>query len=225
MDKICGIYKVTNPKKRIYIGQSVDCHKRFKAYKSLGSNTKVQRRLFNSLVKHGNGSHVFEIIHVCHPSQLNEMEKYYIDLFQTFNSKNGLNLRDGGGSRGRHSEETRIKMSIARKGIVYSEETKRRMSEGSKGCTHSEETKKKMSASRQNISKETREKCRLNSASFWLGKKLSPETCAKLRVSHTGKKQSVETIQKRAKSLTGLKRSDEQKRRMSEAQKKRLVKN
>ena len=45
------------------------------------------------------------------------------------------------------SEETKSKMSNARKGKVHSEETKSKMSESSKGKTHSEESKLKMSES------------------------------------------------------------------------------
>ena len=38
MEKICGIYKITSPSGRIYIGQSIDCPKRFKQYKSTRAN-------------------------------------------------------------------------------------------------------------------------------------------------------------------------------------------
>lgn len=41
--KICGIYKITNPKNRVYIGQSVDVRHRIYSYKV--SNCKDQPML------------------------------------------------------------------------------------------------------------------------------------------------------------------------------------
>lgn len=224
MENICGIYKITNPKKRVYIGQSIDCIKRFNTYKRVGAGVVNQVKLYNSLKKYGVENHKFEIICQCSREDLNRLEKYYVDLYQTFNSKFGLNLKDGGGSRVKVSDETKIKMSASRKGIVYSEETKRRMSEGTKGCTHSIETRKKMSESRLKMSDETKNKISENSAKFWLGKSLPAEVKEKISKSLTGKKHSKETKLKMIKSRTGLKRSEEQKKRMSDAQKLRFKK-
>ena len=97
-----GIYKITSPSKKIYIGQSIDIEYRKTDYSKL--KCKRQPKLYCSLKKYGWEKHKFEIIHECLTGQLNELEKYYIDLFQTFNSKHGMNLRDGGGSHGRHSD-------------------------------------------------------------------------------------------------------------------------
>ena len=70
---------------------------------------------------------------------------------------NGYNIR-GGGSHGKHSEETKRKMSEAQKGKKLSEETKRKLSEIRKGKL-SEETKKKMSEARKGrVSEETKRK-------------------------------------------------------------------
>ena len=57
-----GIYKITNPNNKIYIGQSINIEKRFKRYKSL--DCKGQIKLFNSLKKHGWDDHTFEIIEI-----------------------------------------------------------------------------------------------------------------------------------------------------------------
>lgn len=85
MEKICGIYKITNPSKKIYIGQSIDIYKRWNDYKIL--RCKTQQRLYKSFNKYGIKKHNFEIIHVCNREELNKYEKYYVDLFQTFNNK------------------------------------------------------------------------------------------------------------------------------------------
>jgi hypothetical protein len=147
------------------------------------------------LKKYGFKSHKFEILHQCEPDQLNGLEIYYIELFQSFNTKNGLNLHSGGNNhtisdetrsklilshlgkkpwniglnketnvriktqgeehskkmKGRKaSEETKLKMGLARKGKKHSEETKKILSEKKKGNkiwlnrSHTEESKLKM---------------------------------------------------------------------------------
>lgn len=130
--RICGIYKITSPTGRIYIGQSVDINQRKCKYRCL--NCKSQTKIYASLHKYGWDKHKFEIIHVCEPDKLNELEAYYITLYNTFNSRYGMNLRDGGASRGRMSDESKIRIGLAKRGkkIVFSEQHKRRLSEAAK---------------------------------------------------------------------------------------------
>ena len=125
MGKICGIYKITSPSKKIYIGQSIDCNGRKYRYKSL--DCKNQYKIYHSIKKHGWGKHNFEIIHECLPKELNELEKYYVDLYQTFNSEYGLNCRSGGNSLYKLPLETRLKMSKSRMGGKRTKEQKLRM--------------------------------------------------------------------------------------------------
>jgi len=157
MDKIIGIYKITNPKGKIYIGLSTNMRKRFSDYRKL--ICKTQKKLYNSFLKYGVENHKFEIIQQCEKEQLNELEKYYVDLFKTFNSKYGLNLRDGGGSKSTLSEETKSRISESMKGDKnhffgkkHSEEAKLKMSKALSGENspnfgriHSDETKMRMS--------------------------------------------------------------------------------
>jgi group I intron endonuclease len=155
---ICGIYKITSPSRKIYIGQSVDILLRFGVYKRL--KFKNQHRLFNSLTKYGVDRHRFEIVHVCEVSELNRLERYYIDLYRTFNNKYGLNLREGGSSVSKMSIESREKMSLSQSkkrgelnsfyGKRHSDETKKHWSTIRKGVPVSEESKKKISASLTN---------------------------------------------------------------------------
>lgn len=84
-----GIYKITNPKNKVYVGQSRNIEKRFKRYKYLTCTTK-QKRLFNSFSKYGIDNHKFEIIEECLFEQLNIRERYYQDLYDVLNK--GLNL-------------------------------------------------------------------------------------------------------------------------------------
>jgi group I intron endonuclease len=111
--KICGIYKITSPTNKIYIGQSINIIKRWQKYYNL--NCKQQPKIYASLVKYGANKHKFEIICQCDKLELNNLEKYYIDLYKSFNSKHGLNLLDGGNSV-KMSDETRHKMSLAKIG-------------------------------------------------------------------------------------------------------------
>lgn len=77
-----GIYKITNPKGKIYIGQSIHINKRWDQYKY--NITSQQTKLYNSLKKYGYKNHVFEIIEECSLESLNEKEiywkKYYLNL-------------------------------------------------------------------------------------------------------------------------------------------------
>lgn len=84
-----GIYKITSPSKRFYIGQSVNIEKRFCSYKRLGC--KGQPKLYNSFKKYGVENHTFEIIQECDVSELNDLERYYQDLYCVL--VNGLNLK------------------------------------------------------------------------------------------------------------------------------------
>lgn len=112
--KIIGIYKITSPSNKIYIGQSVNIHKRWQSYRML--RCKFQRHLYSSFLKYGVETHIFEIIQECEKEELNTLEKYYINYYDIFNTDKGLNIREGGGSRAKFSEEARQLMSINRKG-------------------------------------------------------------------------------------------------------------
>jgi group I intron endonuclease len=84
-----GIYKITSPSKKIYVGQSIDIERRFKEYKKFQCNQSL--KLYNSLKKHGYENHIFEILEECSKSQLNEKEENYI---LSFNSHiDGLNIK------------------------------------------------------------------------------------------------------------------------------------
>lgn len=190
MDKICGIYKITSPSNKIYIGQSVNIYKRWAKYR--GGNCKGQVKLYNSLCKYGHENHSFEIICQCEEKELNNFEKYYIDLFQTFNNENGLNLRDGGGNRGSMSDETKTKISTSNTGKKRSEESRIRIRNSIIGRVASEETKRK----RSEIMK-TRvftEEHRKRISDSKKGKTFSDEHRAALSKANSGKKQTPEHI-------------------------------
>ena len=59
-----GIYKITNPKGKVYIGKSIDINKRLTYYKHY-SHRKTQHKLNNSISKYGFENHTLEIIEEC----------------------------------------------------------------------------------------------------------------------------------------------------------------
>lgn len=104
----CGIYKIISPTGRVYIGQSVDIFSRIRTYRSGRCDT--QPFLRNSIKKHGWKSHEFRILELCKEYELNDLEVYYIQLYKSFNSRHGLNLRSGGNSNSRMSVSTKNKL-------------------------------------------------------------------------------------------------------------------
>lgn len=114
-EKICGIYKITSPSGKIYIGQSKDIKKRWSYYKKL--HCKAQVKLYNSFKKYGVALHAFDVLKECDSKELNRLEIHYINLFNTFNTENGLNLNGGGLAAEYVSEETRIKQGNSMRGI------------------------------------------------------------------------------------------------------------
>ena len=105
-----GIYKITNLKGRVYVGQSLQIERRRRSYSRL--DCKRQVRLYSSLVKYGLKSHTFEIIEECATDQLNEKERYWQDYYDVV-GPNGLNckLTDTDDKSGKHSQHTIKKRS------------------------------------------------------------------------------------------------------------------
>lgn len=173
-----GIYKITSPKGKIYIGQSMNIEKRFIHYKNSGAPS--QPKIDRSFKKYGFANHVCEIIEICDESLLNERECHYISLFDTFQTDHGMNCRSGG-AFGRHSsysnelnrqahlgkkdtDQTKEKKRLAMakfKGIKRDPEIGRKISEAKKGVKFSDAQKKNMSISRRN-SQAVKRQCKIN---------------------------------------------------------------
>jgi group I intron endonuclease len=119
-----GIYKITNPKGKVYIGQSVQIEKRKKKYSKLAC--KGQPRLYNSLLKYGFHTHTFSLIEECTVEQLNTRERYWQEFYNVL-SEEGLNckLTNTDNKVQEYSEKTRRligeKSGKARKGVPLAE--------------------------------------------------------------------------------------------------------
>jgi predicted GIY-YIG superfamily endonuclease len=71
-----GIYKITNPKNKIYIGQSKNIEERWRGYKRL-KEKNGQRKLYFSFQKYGYENHKFEVLEEYLLEQLHEREIYW----------------------------------------------------------------------------------------------------------------------------------------------------
>lgn len=111
-----GIYKITSPSGRVYIGQSWDILHRWVDYGRL--TARYQRLLCFSFNKYGKKSHKFEVVHELPPDVSQEVMNNYEDVYISAHREAGvslLNLR-GAGANGKPADETRKKQSEARRG-------------------------------------------------------------------------------------------------------------
>jgi group I intron endonuclease len=131
--KMIGIYKITSPSSRVYIGQSIDIERRFRFYKNM--NCKLQPILYASMKKYGAKSHIYEIIEECEFSMLNIRERYWQDFYNVLNGGLNCNLTETNESPKKHSEETKTKISNSNKGRKLSSEHKRKLSNTKKLTT------------------------------------------------------------------------------------------
>ena len=84
---VCGIYKITNKKSNMcYIGQAANVADRWKQHAKcgLGIDTPAQNKLYRAMLAEGLTNFTFELLETCPRAQLNEKEKFYIELYQSY---------------------------------------------------------------------------------------------------------------------------------------------
>jgi len=82
-----GIYKITNIKtKECYIGQAVSIKDRWTDHVKcgLGIDTPAGNKLYKAMQEDGIWNFAFEVLEECPREQLNEKEKYYINLYNSY---------------------------------------------------------------------------------------------------------------------------------------------
>lgn len=177
-----GIYVITNPIGRKYVGQSVNIEYRWKSYKT--KECKSQVKLNRSFVKYGIDSHLFEVAEECNVSMLNEKERHYQEINDCVN--NGLNCRftTTKDKTGYFSDESKLKMSISGKAKVMTDEHRYSLKNSNLkpmlGRKHSKESLALMSQNRKGTASRK-------------GAVLSDETKNKMAAKATGRKASEET--------------------------------
>jgi len=175
------IYKITNPKGKVYIGQTIDLIRRKANYKRL--NCKSQTYLYNSIKKYGWGAHICETIEECSIKDLGKQEKYWKLYYNSI--QEGLNIRFDEEKGGKLSKETCKKISKAKKGVKYSKESSFKKSQSLKGKPKTESHKKNMSKAKLGYSNPSKGQSR----SKEFGEKISQnkERSKKISQSHIGK--------------------------------------
>jgi group I intron endonuclease len=204
------IYKITSPSNKIYIGQTWNWYKRKSNYR--GAFCEGQVFLYHSLIKYGFDSHITEIIEDLleniSQEELDNREIYWWNYYKDLGFEM-LNIKEPGRG-GKHSEETKRKISNNgkgripwNKGMKYSEEMSKRMISYLKrnppGWKMPEEAKKKIGLAnkgriypRKPCSEETKRKI----AESNRGRKMPEEHRLKLIGINKGRKVSEETKEK-----------------------------
>lgn len=135
-----GIYKITSPSGKIYIGEAMNLKIRCQFYLN-PNRLKKQRAICNSLIKYSVEQHTIEILELCEINQLLERERYWQEFYNSV--VHGLNC---------------YLTSTHEKKKVLSEETKKLMSDKSKGENnhffgkkHTDESKLKISCATKGV--------------------------------------------------------------------------
>lgn len=159
MNNSAYIYKILSPTGNVYIGQTSNLKKRIYSYSR--HECRTQKALYRSFIKYGFVNHSLEILHELpidvSRAVLNEYEILYIAQYKECGFVL-LNMTEGGGGMNghKHSEETRLKISVSSKRkrnricpVVHSEETRMKMTLSRIGKKPTAETLLKMSISQK----------------------------------------------------------------------------
>ena len=159
-EKIYNVYKHTLPKDvsgkdndMVYIGITFRIPE--KRWGKNGIKYKSNKYFWNSINKYGWDNFIHDIVaSELLKEEAENLEKELIAKYNSANNKFGYNIELGGEHRGKHSEQTKAKISNAIKGIKRTDETKLKLSishlnkqgENSSfyGKHHTEDTKKKI---------------------------------------------------------------------------------
>lgn len=175
-----GIYKITNPSDKVYIGQSMNIKRRWNHYTNT-SLSKGQIKMYNSIKKYGRENHIFEIIEECSLDQLNERETFYKQQFiNEYGWSRALfcGLYDAGG--GPKSKETIYKLKQHKR----TDDVKKKISKALIGIKRSIITKEKFSLYAKNRSYEHN----LKISQKLKGHKQTPQHCLNKSKAMKGKK-------------------------------------
>lgn len=226
------VYKITNTiNNKVYIGQTINSlESRWKCHLKKSSKSLLVSR---AIQKYGKENFTIEQIDSSETlDELNQKEIYWISFYQSTDVLKGYNIMSGG-RNALLTDESKLKISIKKKGQRHTEETKRQMSESRKGRIFSEETRKKISDSHKGkiVSSETKRK--ISEAN--LGRKhteqskenmkiglSSLETREKMRNNNLGKKLSEETKRKISLANTGRVCSEETRKKIGNANRKEV---
>jgi group I intron endonuclease len=112
-----GIYKITNLKNgKVYIGESKLMRTRWVQHRySLSKGKMKNQHMQRSFNKIGCEFFRFDVVCYCEESRLIELQKYYIEVFNSLNPSSGYNRIKEGETKVVFSDEMLNNMSIAQK--------------------------------------------------------------------------------------------------------------
>lgn len=137
------VYKHTSPSGKIYIGMT--CQKPKRRWKN-GNGYSHNKYFTNAINKYGWDNFTHEILFEnLTQEEAEQMEIELIKLHKSNNLDFGYNIQNGGNYAGKHSEETRKKMSKIHKGKKLSDETKEKLRKINRGKIWTDEEKRRIS--------------------------------------------------------------------------------
>ena len=190
---------------KIYVGSSVDFANRWKCHRyHLRAGTHHSRPLQFAWNKYGEEQFTHSILEECSSQDRDAKEKYWIDTLQATSIEFGYNICPNPSTREGlpHTEKTKAKMSLAKKGKKKTAEHIRKIVEGNRGRIVSEETRKKLSIA-------------------GTGRKWTEEQKQAIKNTRIGWKHSEASRQKIREKAIGRSPSEDTRKKLSEAGKNR----
>lgn len=183
--KICTVYLLSNTiNNKIYIGQTWS--PLYIRMGKDGSNYKNSIYLYSAIQKYGTENFQYKILAECKDQITADVfEEYYINWYDTKNSEIGYNLKNGG-SAGKHSEETKDKISESIKNKIWSETAIFNRSQT--GKMWKGKKRGPQSEYRTSLTSESMKKWHSENAHPMLGKHHSEEARIKIGLKNKGRK-------------------------------------
>jgi group I intron endonuclease len=135
---VCGVYKLTAPNGKIYIGQSLNLRKRLNTHKTASKNNPTMS-ISNAIRKYGFDNFKVEALMYFKPHKdstfniglLDAIEIACVEKYKSLDKKIGYNIKPAGNNK-QHSEETKEKLRQKAIGRKASPETKAKISDAMK---------------------------------------------------------------------------------------------
>jgi group I intron endonuclease len=124
------IYIATSPSGKNYVGQtmySLEERWRDHKYDAFDPNKDHCVALNNAIRKYGHDKFIVNVLILCNDSYLDKYEEQFIDVYLSSDPKFGYNIKIGGSS-GKHSDITKMKISNSLKGRIVLQSTKLKLS-------------------------------------------------------------------------------------------------
>lgn len=201
---VSGAYKITNTGNgKVYIGATSNLRDRIQHHDWDLRHGRHSNKEMQADYDENPDAFRFDVLELCDPGTLAELERKYISEYDSMNPAHGYNRESGGNKDKTISDETKKIWSEHRSnggagmfGKHHTEEAKRKISEKHKGRRLSEESIRKMAETKR-------------------GKKMSLEARMKMSASRKGRKLSPEHIAAMVAARKGFKHSEESKKKMS----------